>query len=166
MLAKHGVSGTFYVPNRNVEGRSVMLSSEVRQIGRCFEIGGHTYDHVSLVQISPDEAALQIGSNKAWLEALLGQEVSGFAYVRGHHNRTVRRLVRGPGFAMPERSGTCPPCDGDDPFRMPTTVQFFPHKRAVYLRNYLTGGPHPDTPGSAARRAAREGAGGARAWRR
>jgi peptidoglycan-N-acetylglucosamine deacetylase len=143
LLARHGVRGTFYVPNRNVEGRPVMLPSEVRQLGRCFEIGGHTRDHVSLLQLTPDEAARQIGNNKAWLEALLGQEVGGFAYVRGHHNRTVRRLVREAGFRYARTVRNLSASRGDDPFRMPTTVQFFPHERAVYVRNYLTGGPTP-----------------------
>ena len=141
LLAKHGVSGTFYVPNSNVEGRPVMLSSEVRQLGRCFEIGGHTRDHVSLLRVTPDEAALQIGGNKAWLEGLLGQEVAGFAYVRGHHDRTVRRLVRRAGFRYARTVRNLCASPGDDPFRMPTTVQFFAHEPAVYMRNYLMGGP-------------------------
>jgi peptidoglycan/xylan/chitin deacetylase (PgdA/CDA1 family) len=143
LLARHGVSGTFYVPNSNVEGRPVMLSSEVRQLGRCFEVGGHTRDHVSLLQVTPDEAALQIGSNKAWLEGLLGREVGGFAYVRGHHNRTVKRLVRRAGFRYARTVRNLSASPGDDPFRMPTTVQFFAHEPAVYVRNYLTGGPTP-----------------------
>ena len=32
LLAKHGVAGTFYVPNRNLEGRPVLSEQEIRRI--------------------------------------------------------------------------------------------------------------------------------------
>src|SRR3954463_15662703 len=86
LLEKHGLSGTFYVPCRNSEGRPVMRPTEVAQLGRRFEVAGHSQDHVSLTEIAPHLAAQQILSNKHRLEDLLAREVCGFAYVRGRHN--------------------------------------------------------------------------------
>ncbi|HQT80462.1 MAG TPA: polysaccharide deacetylase family protein [Rhodopila sp.] len=141
LLEKHGISGTFYVPTRNAEGRKVMQPAEVRQVARRFEIGGHTRDHVSLTDMSLLEAEDQIVSNKSWLEDLLGQEVSGFAYVRGHHNRMVRQLVRRLGFRYARTVRNLSASPGMDRFQMPTTMQFFAHPNAIYLRNCLSGGP-------------------------
>ena len=143
LLAKHGASGTFYVPSRNVEGRPVMRAADVRRLGAGFEIGGHTEDHVSLVGLAPQAAAQQIAGNKRRLEDWLGREVSGFAYVRGHHNRAVRRLVEHAGFRYARTVRNLADSGGSDRFRMPTTIQFFAHADAIYVRNYLSGGPTP-----------------------
>lgn len=141
LLEKHGLSGTFYVPTRNIEGRSVMVAEQVRRLGQRFEIGGHTWDHVNLVGYAPRQAAEQITSNKAWLEDVTGREVSGFAYVRGHHDATIRRLVHEAGFRYARTVRNLCAAPGADPFQAPTTIQFFNHPRDVYIRNYLAGGP-------------------------
>src|SRR5262245_15905834 len=57
LLDKHGLKGTFFIPCSNSEGRSVMCSSDVAELGRRFEIGGHTQNHVSLTEIAPRAAA-------------------------------------------------------------------------------------------------------------
>jgi peptidoglycan/xylan/chitin deacetylase (PgdA/CDA1 family) len=141
LLEKHGLSGTFYVPCANSEGRPVMQSGEIAQLGRRFEIGGHTQDHISLTGIAPHLAANQIITNKHRLENLLGREVSGFAYVRGQHNRVVRGLVEKAGFRYARTVKNLMSTPGQDRFQVPTTTQFFAHSRSTYLRNYLRRGP-------------------------
>ncbi|MEA2737292.1 MAG: hypothetical protein QOH05_599 [Acetobacteraceae bacterium] len=140
LLEKHEASGTFYIPNLNVEGRPVLRRSEIRGLGRHLEIGGHTRDHVSLTQLAPHEAAQQVIFNKHWLEDLWGQEVICFAYVRGHHNRAVRRLVRNAGFRYGRTVTNLSDGTGPDCYQIPTTMQFFPHSNDIYIRNYLSGG--------------------------
>jgi peptidoglycan/xylan/chitin deacetylase (PgdA/CDA1 family) len=141
LLAKHEALGTLYIPNMNAEGRPVMQRAEIRLLGQHLEIGGHTRDHVSLTQLAPDAAAQQVMSNKKWLEDLLGREVICFAYVRGHHNRTIRRLVRDAGFRYARTVTNLSDAPGSDCYQIPTTMQFFPHSDDIYIRNYLSGGP-------------------------
>lgn len=140
LLERHGANGTFYVPCRNAEGRPVMRPSDIRLVAGRFEIGGHTRDHVSLTQLPPQAAEQQIDSNKSWLQDLLGHEVTGFAYVRGHHNRTVRRLVQKAGFRYARTVRNLSGATGPDRYRVPTTIQFFAHPDATYWRNYVSGG--------------------------
>ena len=140
LLAKHGASGTFYVPNMNVEGRPVMQRAEIRDLGQHQEIGGHTRDHVSLIRLAPTAAAQQVIFNKHWLEDLLGHEVICFAYVRGHHNRDIRHLVQCAGFRYARTVANLTDAAGSDRYRIPTTMQFFPHSTDTYIRNYLSGG--------------------------
>jgi peptidoglycan/xylan/chitin deacetylase (PgdA/CDA1 family) len=142
LLEKHGVAATFYVPSSNSEGRPVMRSSEIAELGRYFEIGGHTHDHTVLTEIAPDAAANQIIVNKFWLENLLGREVHGFAYVRGRHNRTVRRLVKQAGYRYARTVKNLVSRPGSDRFQVPTTAQFFGHPTSTYVRNYLSNGPN------------------------
>lgn len=141
LLDKHGLSGTFYIPCTNSEGRPVMGSTDIAELGRRFEIGGHTRSHVSLTEIAPHAAADQILANKHWLEDLVGREVCGFAYVRGRHNRTVRGLVEQAGYRYARTVKNLMTTPGHDRFRVPTTTQFFAHSRSTYLRNYLGKGP-------------------------
>jgi hypothetical protein len=141
LLEKHGLSGTFYVPSANSEGRPVMRSIEIAELGHRFEIGGHTQDHISLTETSPHLAAAQIVANKHRLEDLLGREVCGFAYVRGRHNRIVRDLVAKAGYRYARTVINLMSTPGIDLFRVPTTMQFFAHSTSTYIRNYLSGGP-------------------------
>ena len=141
LLDRHGLSGTFYVPCTNSEGRPVMCSTKVAELGMRFEIGGHTRDHVSLTEIPPHLAATQILTNKRWLEDLLGREVCGFAYVRGRHNRVVRGLVDQAGYRYARTVKNLMSAPGRDRFQVPTTAQFFAHARSTYVRNYLSKGP-------------------------
>jgi peptidoglycan/xylan/chitin deacetylase (PgdA/CDA1 family) len=141
LLEKHGIRGTFYVPCTNSEGRPVMRSAEIIQLARRNEIGGHTRDHVILTTIAPEMAAAQIRANKQRLEDLLGHGVHGFAYVRGHHNRTVRDLVKKAGFKYARTVKNLMSTPGGDRFAVATTAQFFPHRGVTYLRNYASGRP-------------------------
>ncbi len=140
LLAKYGLAGTFYVPNRNIEGRNVMSQSEIRVLARGFELGGHTCDHRVLVGLQHAALNEQIGSNRAWLQDTLGQEVAGFCYVRGRFDTRVRSAVQQAGFSYARTVRNLCCGSGFDPFQTPTTLQFYPHARSVYLRNYLQNG--------------------------
>ena len=125
LLEKHGLTGTFYVPNTNSEGRPVMNSGEIAELGRRFEIGGHTRDHISLTNLAPPVAASQIVANKQWLEDVLGREVCGFAYVRGRYDRVVQALVDKAGFRYARTTKNLMSAPGADRLQVPTTTQFF-----------------------------------------
>ncbi len=144
LLEKHGLRGTFYIPSSNTEGRPVMCRAEIAQLGRRFEIGGHTQNHISLTEIAPHLAANQILDNKHWLEDLLGRKVRGFAYVRGRHNRSVRGLVAKAGYQYARTVKNLMSTPGSNPFEIATTTQFFAHSRSIYIRNYISGGLTPN----------------------
>jgi len=141
LLDRHRIQGTFYVPSHNSEGRPVMQPNEIAWLAQRFEIGGHTQSHVSLTQLPPHVAAEQIEANKNCLEDLLGREIQGFAYVRGHHNRRVRAAVARAGYRYARTVKNLSSNPGADRYAVPTTVQFYSHPHGVYVRNYVSGGP-------------------------
>lgn len=118
-----------------------MPSRDIARIGQRFEIGGHTRNHVVLTELASAAAAREISSNKAHLEDLLGREITSFAYVRGRHNRLLRRLVAESGYRYARTTKNLIDRPGPHRFRMPTTAQFYPHSPTVLLRNYLRSGP-------------------------
>lgn len=65
------------------------------------EIGAHTVTHPKLSALSPERQLEEIQSSRAYLETLIGKEVTSFAYPYGaslHFTSTTEQLVRAAGF--------------------------------------------------------------------
>jgi polysaccharide deacetylase len=139
-LAKYGLKGTFYMPIQNREGRPVVQPPVLRQIAELHEIGSHTFSHCYLNTVSLLEAEREIVTGKAALEDRLGRGVSGFCYPGGKFRSSHVGLVQNAGFRYARDTENCRTdvCFGR--FRMPTTLQLYPHRRAVYVRNFLSQG--------------------------
>ncbi len=140
LLGEHGFAGTFYVPRRNCEGRPVMSATELRALDSRFEIGGHSIDHVRLVELPPSERARQIADSKQQIEHDLGHAISGFCYPGGEYDRGVRDAVRDAGYRYARTITNLSIEPPTDRFRLATTIQLFPHPRAVLVRNFVRGG--------------------------
>jgi peptidoglycan/xylan/chitin deacetylase (PgdA/CDA1 family) len=140
MLHKHGLSGTFYIPIRNCEGDAVLTDAQIRDLGRLFEIGSHTYDHRYLKKVDIWQAYHQINDGKRKLEDVLGAPVNGFCYPGGRYCPRDVELVKACGFTYARTTMNLCFGPGNKPYEMPTTIQFYPHDRAVYMRNFLGSG--------------------------
>jgi peptidoglycan/xylan/chitin deacetylase (PgdA/CDA1 family) len=140
LLDKHDLNGTFFVPVRNREGFDVMSHAQIREVARRFEVGSHTYDHCYLDNVDFAEAHYQITEGKRELEHVLGAEIRGFCYPGGKHRQRDIEIVRDAGFRYARTVMNLCFDAGDKPFEMPTTMQFYPHGRAVYLRNFAESG--------------------------
>jgi peptidoglycan/xylan/chitin deacetylase (PgdA/CDA1 family) len=140
LLGKNGLKGTFFVPIHNREGPPVLTAAQLREIGRAFEIGSHTYDHCYLRDVGPEEANRQITVGKSKLEDVLGEPVSGFCYPGGKYTRLHASLVQAAGFAYARTTTNLCFEPGRSRYELPTTIQFYPHTETVYLRNFVRGG--------------------------
>jgi gamma-glutamylcyclotransferase (GGCT)/AIG2-like uncharacterized protein YtfP len=140
LLRKHALTGTFYVPMRNCEGSPTMSKEQLRAIARDFEIGSHTLDHRYLSEVSEVEAYRQISEGKTRLEDMLGQAVAGFCYPGGKYRRSAPALVQRAGFTYARTTTNLCFDTGSRRFELPTTIQFYPHSRAVYGRNFAHAG--------------------------
>jgi peptidoglycan/xylan/chitin deacetylase (PgdA/CDA1 family) len=143
LLAKHGARGTFYIPNRNAEGRPVVAEGDLKRLAATFEIGGHSVDHVVLTGLPRPELERQIRDNKAWIEGLTGRRAPCFCYVRGNYDRLVKDVVREAGFDFARTVAAFSASVGLDPLEVPTTLQFFPHRAVNYVKMFRRG-PKPD----------------------
>lgn len=140
LLHKRGIKCTFYIPLKNREGPKVLTSSGIRQIAREFEVGAHTYDHCYLNGISSVQANYQIVQGKVKLEDILQKKITGFCYPGGKYSREHVGLIQAAGFIYARTTMNLCFETGDRAFEMPTTFQFYPHNRNVYLRNFAKGG--------------------------
>ncbi|MGV8898779.1 MAG: polysaccharide deacetylase family protein [Burkholderiaceae bacterium] len=137
ILSKNNANGTFYIPVNNREGRDVMPQQMMQEIGSLFEIGSHTKDHCPLKILSLEDARYQVIEGKRQLENMLGRNVVGFCYPRGSYFPKHVDIVRAAGFQYARNSMNLCFDAGPNPYEMSTTVQFYPHDRMTYLRNYV-----------------------------
>ena len=139
ILHKRGIRGTFYIPISNREGMEVLSNYQIRQIGNEFDVGSHTYDHCYLKGIPLSDAWYQITHGKIELEDILQRKVKGFCYPGGKYSRDQINLVQSAGFLYARTTTNLCFNVGNQPFEMPTTIQFYPHTRDIYLRNFVKG---------------------------
>ena len=141
MLADRRLAGTFYIPikghHRSVRmDRAGMLSLDAQG----FEIGAHGVSHPNLPQCNAAQLVREVETCKRRLEDDLSKEVSMFAYPNGRHNSAVIASVRRGGFVGARTTAMLARELIFDAFRMPTSVQAFPHSQLDYLKNFLTSG--------------------------
>jgi peptidoglycan/xylan/chitin deacetylase (PgdA/CDA1 family) len=140
LLVRHGIKGTFYIPVRNCEGREVMSHSLMKELDAQFDVGGHTMDHVFLTTINESAAVEQVVHGKIALEEILGHYVEGFCYPGGKVSSVVRASVVEAGFHHARTTRNLWTTVPRDKYMLPTTVQFYPHRRSVILRNFVRWG--------------------------
>lgn len=140
LLHKHGLNGTFFIPIRNCEGDAVLPDAQIRELSRRFEIGSHTFDHCYLKKVDIWQAYHQVYDGKKQLEDLLGTAVGGFCYPGGRYRRRDVELVKACRFTYARTTMNLCYDAGDRPYEMPTTLQFYPHDRSVYVRNFVAAG--------------------------
>ncbi len=136
LLDQYGLKATFYIPARNPE-RPVMPESQIAELSRRFEIGGHTLNHLPLKSMPEAQAWSEISDGKKWLEDLQGKAVLSFCYPQGKFDKQAVALVRKAGFLG---ARTCLFNLNDfpqDPFVWGVSTQAYSHRAHVQIRHAL-----------------------------
>ena len=136
MLARHGLTGTFYIP-RSIE-TGVMPESDIRTLSSKFEIGAHTLNHVFLSNTDDASARAEIAGSKSWVEDVTGQPCAMFCPPAGRYKSRhipMFREARYTGIRTVELLSLDLPRLHAGLAEMPTTLQAFPHPAQNYLKN-------------------------------
>lgn len=123
ILERWGIPGTFFVVTGYL-GRELptsggpfrlMTAADVKSLAAAgHEVGAHTVTHPSLPALPAEEVRYEVAESKRFLEELLGQAVTSFAYPKGAWNGEIRRAVEAAGYrqAVTTRRGfVAPPLD-------------------------------------------------------
>jgi peptidoglycan/xylan/chitin deacetylase (PgdA/CDA1 family) len=137
LLNRRGFTGTFYIPLRNQEGLPVLDPSGIRELATLAELGSHTHDHRYLTTLDMPAARKQIRDGKRALEQIVGEAVDGFCYPGGKYSTAHRLMVEEAGFRYARTVVNFSDGSSTDPYQIPTSLQLYPHSRAVYIRNWL-----------------------------
>jgi len=138
LLARHGLPGTFYVPR--VAEHGTMALDQMRELGRDFEIGAHTLDHVILTRAAEQQAWEQIAGSKSWIEDSTGLACLMFCPPQGKYSGRHLEMARRAGY-LGLRSVELASLDCPRPkaglMLMPTSVQAYPHYPLAFFRNAI-----------------------------
>ena len=140
LLDRHGLTGTFFVPIENSEGRPVLDKGALRELDTRFEIGSHTRSHVRLDTIENNRIDEEIRGGKMGLEEILGHSVEGFCYPQGRVTSYTVKSLRKHGVRFARTIENFRLNVGKDPYRIPTTLQIFQHRNQTYVRNFVRRG--------------------------
>ena len=124
LLDRYDVKGTFYITHEYREHR--LSEAQIRALSQRHEIGAHTMTHPILTAIPLQRVQAEIEDSKAWLEDVIGDEVTAFCYPRGAYNEDVRQLVIDTGYELARTVQRYQLHLSNDPFTMPTTLHCYP----------------------------------------
>lgn len=136
LLAKYSLPATFYVPIKNE--RPTLSPAQIRELSLSFEIGGHTVNHVRLVEVDEKRAEKEISGCKSQLEDILGCSCSVFCFPGGKYNSAHLAMVKKAGFIAArtvELFSLSSPRVQKGVALIPTTAQVYSHGYSACLRN-------------------------------
>jgi peptidoglycan-N-acetylglucosamine deacetylase len=133
LLVEHGARGTFYVPVKFENRLDVSDLRKLRNLG--MEVGAHTVNHVDLTEAADPLGELVEG--KRYLEDVLGEEITAFAYPFGRFDARVSRLAQNAGYRLARTSVAFRTSRVFDRYQMPTTFQFAPGTCSIHTRHAL-----------------------------
>lgn len=136
MLARVGLTATFYVPERNPE-RAVIGPAQVRELAGQFEIGSHTLNHLVLTKLPATSAWNEIYRSKLWVEDTVSQRSVAFCYPRGKHNRGIAGMARKAGFYGARTVMLNLTAVPRDPFRWGVSTHAHSHSTGTQIRHAL-----------------------------
>ena len=142
MLIRWGIKGTFFIPIKNSEGLNVMTVQQIREIDKIHEIGSHTLNHTYLNNVNKANCISEVVEGKNRLENIVGHEINGFCYPGGAWNSHIRNVVIEAGFKYARTIENFHTKKFSDPFALPTTCQFYPHKKIILNWNFLKWGSY------------------------
>ncbi|MGA2596129.1 MAG: polysaccharide deacetylase family protein [Bryobacteraceae bacterium] len=140
LLLKYGLKGTFYIPTRRSDW-ALMTKAEIITLDRMgMEIGSHTVNHAILPQLPLERARLELIESRKMLEDVLGKPVPAFCFPKGEFNAQTCRLARNAGYQVARTTVGFRTEREFNPSRMPVSVHFVPHSRAIHIRHALKEG--------------------------
>ncbi|WP_093797179.1 polysaccharide deacetylase family protein [Sporomusa acidovorans] len=99
ILEKYGLKGTVFVIAGQVGQPDYMTWEQLKDMqARNMEIGSHTYSHVALDELSPEEQLSELVRSKELLEANLGKPVQFLAYPYGRYNAATLTALKQAGY--------------------------------------------------------------------
>jgi hypothetical protein len=99
------------------------------------EVGAHTVSHVDLTTATDPLGELVNG--KRYLEDVLGEEITAFAYPLGRFDSRVSRLAQKAGYRLARTTVAFSTQRTFNPYQMPISFQFVPQTRAIHTRHAL-----------------------------
>jgi hypothetical protein len=133
LLYKYNLKGTFYIPRSNDEHK-VMSEAEISELGKNFEIGGHTLTHARLGGLSSQKIYQEVNGCYQWLSELLRTAPTSFCFPGGVYNTAATEQAVSAGFKV-LRTTELLSLKATESCLVPTTLQLYEHRKSTYLKH-------------------------------
>jgi peptidoglycan/xylan/chitin deacetylase (PgdA/CDA1 family) len=139
-LRSRGLTGTFYwtVDSERFPLPSASDRAEIASLG--IEVGSHTMTHPDLRAVDDDSLRWELVESKRRLEDLTGLPVPSFCYPFGYFDDRACSAVGSAGYELGRTTMGFRTDLGQDRYRLPTTIQAYPHGRRVHVTHSLKEG--------------------------
>jgi peptidoglycan/xylan/chitin deacetylase (PgdA/CDA1 family) len=134
LLATYNLQGTFYIPKHNGP-QAIMSESQMRQLSKSFEVGGHTLNHVRLYTKDEKILAQEIHGSYNWLANVLGQSPFSFCFPGGVYNTTSLKAVFKYGYKLARTTELLSTTLPHSKRTVSTTLQLYPHSNLTYAKH-------------------------------
>lgn len=141
LLAKHGLTGTFYVPLET--SFPVVTREQIRELAHEFEVGAHTVHHIELTTVRDSVARFEIVESKRRLEEITGKRSAMFCFPKGRFYKKHLGMIRESGLQgarTVELLSLEKPLNVEGVALMSTTIQAHSHDVSDYARNCVRRG--------------------------
>jgi len=138
-FANFGFTADFYVCKYNIEGRRTMPPNEVRLLSDLgMNIGGHTYNHRYLNSCSMNIGEQEVIDGQDYVAQTLGQASTIFSFPGGKIPKySLEQAFQSSGIKLARTTRNF--SNGRfKRFSVPTTLQFFRHKKRVHIKNFIS----------------------------
>ncbi|MGL5150300.1 MAG: polysaccharide deacetylase family protein [Clostridium sp.] len=101
ILKELDINATIFVISDVLNNGYYMYDEQVKEMSDYgIDIASHTSNHRNLLELPPEEQIKEIKNSKAYLEKLLGKEVTSLAYPFGDYNQDSVRIAEESGYKM------------------------------------------------------------------
>jgi peptidoglycan/xylan/chitin deacetylase (PgdA/CDA1 family) len=124
LLLQYGIPATFFIPIDRM-----LAWSDVKAIGKSFEIGGHSISHPhDLKLLTYEEKHFEIQICRDLWSSILGREIEKYCYPRGRFDQECVNLVAQAGYKEARTTEVGNYSIPNDPLRVKTTVHVYNRK--------------------------------------
>ncbi len=116
-----------------------MPKKNLVEISTVFEIGGHTYDHIPLVNLNYLHLKKQISDAKKSLEDIIGKSINSFCFPKGKYDSFSLNYLNNSDFLFGRTTQMCHLSKNSiaEKKLMHTSKQFYDHSYYVLFRHLL-----------------------------
>ena len=94
ILQKYGAPATFFVDTGRLGDPDVLSRENLQEmVSLGFEIGSHSVSHSDLRKLSSNRLEYELRESMSQLNAIINQEITGFAYPFGYYNERIVRML-------------------------------------------------------------------------
>jgi peptidoglycan/xylan/chitin deacetylase (PgdA/CDA1 family) len=139
-FAKAGARATFYVALNAPDAPEISAASLRRLRALGMEVGSHTARHRLLTGRPYDDVLRDLVDGRRGVEDLIGEPVTALSYPEGACDDGVARAAAEAGFKTARTTIAFRTALGNDPFRLPVTVEFEKKSGFAHARHALRDG--------------------------